>query len=147
MQDTVTSLQADFNYMKRREAKHRDTNESTNSRVGWMTFSSLIILVSVESKRSLNKVLRLCLENEGLGQSLKERLNKTTTFNAREVFEQLDLDQDGYITPKEMKEVLESNDWYVTDTELKLLMGMFDSNRDDRISFIEFNQELSVVKI
>lgn len=45
MQDSVTTIQADFNYMKGREARHRDTNESTNSRVGWMTFSSLIVLV------------------------------------------------------------------------------------------------------
>jgi len=45
LEDRVAGLKGDFAYMKYRDAKHRDTSESTNSRVAWMTVTSLVILV------------------------------------------------------------------------------------------------------
>eukprot|EP01116_Phalansterium_solitarium_P007851 TRINITY_DN2084_c0_g1_i1.p1 TRINITY_DN2084_c0_g1~~TRINITY_DN2084_c0_g1_i1.p1 ORF type:complete len:228 (+),score=28.85 TRINITY_DN2084_c0_g1_i1:58-684(+) len=45
LEDTVAQVEAEFRYMKEREARHRNTNESTNARVAYMSFASLIILV------------------------------------------------------------------------------------------------------
>jgi len=47
IEDAVEALKNDFTYMKNREAKHRNTNESTNSRVVWMSFLSVGILVGL----------------------------------------------------------------------------------------------------
>jgi len=47
MLDAVTNLQLDFHFVKTREATHRDTNESTNSRVVFMSFASVAILVGL----------------------------------------------------------------------------------------------------
>jgi len=45
LEDVVMQVEHEFRYMKEREARHRNTNESTNARVAYMSFASLIILV------------------------------------------------------------------------------------------------------
>jgi len=45
LEDVVTQIEHEFRYMKEREARHRNTNESTNARVAYMSFASLVILV------------------------------------------------------------------------------------------------------
>jgi len=47
MEDVVARMKEDFSQMKNREARHRDTTESTNGRVLWMSFLSLCILTSL----------------------------------------------------------------------------------------------------
>jgi len=47
LEDTTQKLRDDFTYMKNRESRHRDTSESTNARVMWMSFFSLVILSSL----------------------------------------------------------------------------------------------------
>jgi len=47
IEDTVSNLKNEFEYMKEREAMHRDTNESTNSRVAWLSGVSMFILISL----------------------------------------------------------------------------------------------------
>jgi len=47
VEDLVNSIKVDFDYLKDRESRHRNTNESTNSRVAWLSFVSLLILVTL----------------------------------------------------------------------------------------------------
>jgi len=47
MEELVKRLKSDFDYMKDREALHRDTNESTNSRVVWLSILSILIVASL----------------------------------------------------------------------------------------------------
>jgi len=44
MEDVVESLKEDFLHLKEREAIHRDTNESTNRRVAWLSSFSIFIV-------------------------------------------------------------------------------------------------------
>lgn len=53
----------------------------------------------------INKVLRLSLENERLADTFKQRLTKTTTFSYKHAFNQLDLNQDGYVTANEVSNI------------------------------------------
>eukprot|EP01114_Cavostelium_apophysatum_P021808 TRINITY_DN7700_c0_g1_i1.p1 TRINITY_DN7700_c0_g1~~TRINITY_DN7700_c0_g1_i1.p1 ORF type:complete len:213 (+),score=39.20 TRINITY_DN7700_c0_g1_i1:67-705(+) len=46
METSVEKLRSEFTAMKEREAVHRDTNESTNSRVAWLSILSIVIVAS-----------------------------------------------------------------------------------------------------
>eukprot|EP01118_Nematostelium_gracile_P015688 TRINITY_DN6332_c0_g1_i1.p1 TRINITY_DN6332_c0_g1~~TRINITY_DN6332_c0_g1_i1.p1 ORF type:complete len:224 (+),score=64.39 TRINITY_DN6332_c0_g1_i1:71-673(+) len=47
MEDKLNVLMEDLNKMRRREIVHRNTNESTNSRVAWMTGASIFVLAAL----------------------------------------------------------------------------------------------------
>ncbi|TDH67948.1 hypothetical protein CCR75_004185 [Bremia lactucae] len=47
MEDTVDEIHREMLYMREREAMMRNTNESTNSRVLWFSFFSIVILLSM----------------------------------------------------------------------------------------------------
>ena len=60
-------------------------------------------MFSSETRRKIHQVLSLKLENEGLLESLKKKLNKGTTFDLRIAFDQLDIQQEGFVTFKTVK--------------------------------------------
>mmetsp|Transcript_37353 Transcript_37353/g.60490 ORF Transcript_37353/g.60490 Transcript_37353/m.60490 type:complete len:207 (+) Transcript_37353:124-744(+) len=47
MEDTVIQIEREMEFLREREEHMRDTNESTNSRVAWLTVMSVVILVSL----------------------------------------------------------------------------------------------------
>lgn len=63
-------------------------------------------LFSVETRKHISRVLRLHLENEGSSESLRQKLNKKGAFNVHDAFNLLDLNEDGHITPDEVRNVM-----------------------------------------
>jgi len=55
----------------------------------------------------------------------------------------LDLNEDGVISVEELGEVLDKNDFYATQRELRLLIDRLDVNRDGKITYSEFVQEMT----
>mmetsp|Transcript_2084 Transcript_2084/g.3332 ORF Transcript_2084/g.3332 Transcript_2084/m.3332 type:complete len:206 (-) Transcript_2084:34-651(-) len=47
LEDAAAAVNKHMNYMRQREAAMRNTNESTNSRVLWLSFFSMVTLVSL----------------------------------------------------------------------------------------------------
>jgi len=47
MEDLAQNIRNDFSSLKKREARHRDTSESTNSRVFWMSSLSIVIVIGL----------------------------------------------------------------------------------------------------
>lgn len=47
MEDTVDEIHREMLYMRQREAAMRNTNESTNSRVLWFSFFSIVVLLGM----------------------------------------------------------------------------------------------------
>lgn len=47
MEDVVAEIVAEMDYLRTREQKLRDTNESTNTRVKWFAFSTMGLLVAL----------------------------------------------------------------------------------------------------
>ncbi|KAL6058786.1 Transmembrane emp24 domain-containing protein 10 [Balamuthia mandrillaris] len=47
MEDSISDVLKEMKYMRRREEKMRSTNESTNSRVVWLSVFSLVILIGL----------------------------------------------------------------------------------------------------
>ena len=73
---------------------------------------------------------------------MRKRLSKRPGFNIHEAFAAVDSDRNGYITREELKQVLIEYHFYPTDHELSLLIERYDRNRDGRISYSEFSEEL-----
>jgi hypothetical protein len=47
LEERSEEIYQEFLYQREREARHRDTNESTNERVLWLTVASVTLLVGV----------------------------------------------------------------------------------------------------
>lgn len=47
MEEMVQEIVAEMDYLRQREQKLRDTNESTNNRVKWFAFGTMGMLVSL----------------------------------------------------------------------------------------------------
>ena len=47
MEDTVDEIHREMLYMREREAMMRNTNESTNARVLWFSFFSIVVLLGM----------------------------------------------------------------------------------------------------
>jgi len=59
-----------------------------------------------------------------------------------DAFAAVDADRNGFITRDELKALLIEYHFYPTDHELSLLIDRYDRNRDGRISYSEFSEEL-----
>jgi Ca2+-binding EF-hand superfamily protein len=63
-------------------------------------------------------------------------------FNIYEAFKTCDINNDGIVTKEEIKKLLDSRGFYVTEKEVHGLMEKFDKDRDGRISYSEFMEEI-----
>jgi len=98
---------------------------------------------SEETKKTITKALRMQLENEASTETLKQKLARQYKYNVHEAFTYLDVKEDGVITIEEIGEVFDKNDFYATQKELKYLMERLDTNKDGKITYTEFVQEMT----
>ncbi|CAG9325661.1 unnamed protein product [Blepharisma stoltei] len=88
-------------------------------------------------------VLRLHLDAERVAESLRQRLSRRPEFNMHEAFQAIDRDRNGYITIDEFKDILEDHNIFVNRKDLEALMQRYDKNKDGRVSYSEFVQEVT----
>lgn len=72
MEEMVAEIVAEMDYLRTREQKLRDTNESTNTRVQWFAFGTMGMLVSLGAWQVvyLRAYFRYVLRRWRRGQSL-----------------------------------------------------------------------------
>lgn len=75
-------------------------------------------------------------------ESVRQRLHKSPHFNAYEAFNSLDLNNDGVVHTGELKRIIESRGFYVSDKEAAQLVIKFDTDHDGVIRFNEFREEI-----
>jgi len=83
------------------------------------------------------------LENESIVEALRQKLARDPRFDTHRVFDLLDRDQDGFITIYELREIMEKYDMFITDKDLQYLINRFDKDAKEKISYIEFIQEIT----
>lgn len=59
-----------------------------------------------------------------------------------EAFNSLDLNDYGAISIPEIKRMMESRGFYASEAEVKNLVDKFDKDKDGRISYAEFREEI-----
>jgi len=98
---------------------------------------------SSETLQRFAQVLRLLLDCESLSERLRQRLSRRPEFSSYDAFQAIDRDRNGFITLEELREVMEEKGCKVSSRDLKCLMERYDKNRDGRVSYSEFVQEVT----
>jgi Ca2+-binding EF-hand superfamily protein len=98
---------------------------------------------SVDTSFKLKKVLRLHLESENVAESLRHRLARRPSISLHDAFMAVDKDRNGYITYSEFQFLLEQHGIFATAKDVESLMDRYDKDKDGRVSFTEFVDEVT----
>ena len=89
------------------------------------------------TKMEFKSIWRTHLKVEAFSESLRQRLSKRPGFNIIEAFNSCDLNEDGTITRDELRRLIESRGFYVSEKEVSSLIEKIDKDKDGRISYHE----------
>jgi Ca2+-binding EF-hand superfamily protein len=95
-----------------------------------------------ETKRGFVEVLKRLLEMEIECEKLRRNLERRPLFNINEAFGILDSDKDGFIGPDELDKLLSLHGRAPLNKDLNWLIDRLDKNKDGKISYTEFSEEL-----
>jgi len=94
-----------------------------------------------DTKLEFKQVWRTHFKIETFAEQLRQRLAKRPGFNIYEAFGSCDLNEDGKVTKQEIKKLIESRGFYVSEKEMHTLVEKIDKDKDGRISYAEFREE------
>lgn len=63
-------------------------------------------------------------------------------FTVEDAFSSLDINQDGRITVEELKRLVQSRGYFVSDKDVLQVIDKMDRNKDGTVNFNEFREEL-----
>ena len=78
---------------------------------------------------------------ENASESLRQRLAARPGFNAYEAFNSLDINGDGSLSAHEIRRMIESRGYFVSQREVDQVVDKMDRNKDGRVTFAEFSDE------
>lgn len=87
--------------------------------------------------------LRLILDSESLAERVRQRLSRLPNFNLHQAFIAVDKDRNGFITIDEFQSILQSHGIFATSKDLQNLLHKYDKNRDGKVSYSEFVEEVT----
>ena len=93
-----------------------------------------------ETKLEFKSVWRTHFKVESYSESLRQRLYKRPGFNLYEAFISCDLNDDGTISKEELRRLIESRGFYVSEKEVNQLVEKIDKDKDGRISYHEVSR-------
>ena len=88
------------------------------------------------------KVFKVFFSGEEQSEMLRKQLAKRPFFNVHDAFAHCDAGGNGFITRSDLKTLLKNYQYYPSDQELTLLIDRYDKNKDTRISYSEFMDEI-----
>ncbi|OMJ89682.1 hypothetical protein SteCoe_8134 [Stentor coeruleus] len=86
---------------------------------------------------------RLVLDAEIIAERIRQRMSNLPGFSLYQAFIALDKDKNGFITMNEFQSVLQSQGIIVYGKDLQGLMEKYDKNKDGRVSYSEFVDEVT----
>lgn len=86
---------------------------------------------------------RLVLDAEITAERIRQRISNLPGFSLYQAFIALDKDKNGFITMNEFQSVLQSQGIIVNGKDLQGLMEKYDKNKDGRVSYSEFVDEVT----
>ena len=79
---------------------------------------------------------------EEAAELLRKRLSRRPNFSVHDAFQTVDKDGNGYLTRNEFGRILAESGIYASSEELMQLLDRYDRNKDGRISYSEFMEEM-----
>lgn len=89
------------------------------------------------TKLEFKNVWRTHFKIESASESLRQRLYKRPGFDIYEAFTSCDLNDSGTVSKDELKRLIESRGFYVSEKEVSTLVEKIDKDKDGRISLHE----------
>lgn len=90
-----------------------------------------------QTKLEFKNVWRTHFKIESFSESLRQRLYKRPGFDVYEAFASCDLYDDGVVSKDELRRLIESRGFYVSEKEVSTLVEKIDKDKDGRISLSE----------
>lgn len=87
--------------------------------------------------------IRTLLTAEESAELTRQRLGRRPTFNIHDAFQAIDKDGNGYLTREELRRIFVQHSVFATDREIGQLVERYDRNKDGRISYAEFMDEIT----
>ena len=95
------------------------------------------------TKQEFRQAWRSHFNCEQQAELLRQRMQRNPALNPYDCFEALDLDGNGAITRDELRRMIESRGFYVSYKDMDSLVEKFDKNKDGRITYGEFREEMA----
>ena len=88
-----------------------------------------------ETKLEFKSLWRTHFKIEVYSEQLRQRLSKRPAFNVYDAFATCDLNANGSVSKEELRCLIESRGFYVSEKEVHSLVEKIDTNKDGRITY------------
>lgn len=95
-----------------------------------------------DTQLEFRAVWRTHFKSEVAAETTRQRLQRMPYFNVFEAFNSLDMNDSGAITQDEFKRLIQSRGFYVSEKEATEIVEKMDKNKNGRVSFAEFREEI-----
>ena len=95
-----------------------------------------------ETRRLFLEAFRAHFQAEEQAEMLRKCLCHRPEFGVHEAFQTCDRDGNGYLTRSELTRVVASYGHFMSDKDLQMLMQRFDKNKNGKITYAEFTEEM-----
>mmetsp|Transcript_344 Transcript_344/g.380 ORF Transcript_344/g.380 Transcript_344/m.380 type:complete len:140 (+) Transcript_344:608-1027(+) len=95
------------------------------------------------TKNDMCDLIRKTLRNEGFVEEYRQLLSKKYRFSYSQAFSIIDANKNGFLAKDEFQSVLEEGQFFATSKELDMMLNRFDRDRDGKVTYSEFFQELA----
>jgi hypothetical protein len=97
---------------------------------------------SKETRDAVIDLFRKHFTSEETAELLRQRMARRPHFSAHDAFSTIDATNTGYLTSNDMHRILMDHKVYRTNRDVHLLFDRYDRNKDGRISYEEFMDEM-----
>lgn len=95
-----------------------------------------------DTRRTVEDLLVDAIRVESVAETMRQHLSLIPTFNIMDAFNTCDMKNSGFITRDQFKLLLESHGIHVHNDEITNLIGRFDKDKDGKVSYTEFADEV-----
>ena len=86
--------------------------------------------------------MRVYLSSESQAENLRQALSRNPYFDASQAFKTCDLNHNGMISADEIRYLMESRGFFISNQEARAVTKKFDQNGDGIITYGEFMTEV-----
>lgn len=99
--------------------------------------------LSIETQELLSRVFKKIFDIENASEAIRQRITNNPYLNVNDLFSKIDKDYNGNISIDGFRKIMHDNGIYPTGTELTAILSRYDRNKDGKVSYKEFIQEIT----